>query len=88
MGISSVLQFSVSILAATTAVSASPLLNSRAVISHDAVVGFPETVPSGTTGDVYQAYQPFLKVVNGCVPFPAVDAAGNTGYALGSIYLP
>jgi len=79
MGISSVLQFSVSLLAAT-AVNATPLLKSRGVISHNAVAGFPETVPGGTTGDVYEAYQPFLKVVNGCVPFPAVDAAGNTRY--------
>ena len=71
-------QFSVSVLAAT-AVNAIPLsLESRAVIAHTAVVGFAETVPSGTTGAVYQAYQPFLKVANGCVPFPAVDASGNT----------
>lgn len=49
----------------------------RESIDHDKVVGFPETVPSGTTGDVYKAYQPLLKVVNGCVPFPAVDAQGN-----------
>lgn len=50
----------------------------RASIDHDKVVGFPETVPNGTTGDVYLAYQPLLYVVNGCVPFPAVDAEGNT----------
>jgi hypothetical protein len=41
-------------------------------------VGFSQTVPSGTTGEVYLAYQPDLYVVNGCVPFPAVDASGNT----------
>lgn len=52
----------------------------RDSINHDAVVGFSETVPSGTTGDVYLAYQPFLYVEDGCVPFPAVDAEGNTGY--------
>ncbi|KAJ7055223.1 putative NPP1 domain protein [Mycena amicta] len=57
-------------------------LDKRAVIAHDAVVGFPTTVPSGTTGQVYLAYQPHLKVVNGCVPFPAVDTAGNTGGGL------
>jgi hypothetical protein len=50
----------------------------RASIDSDAVVGFAQTVPSGTTGEVYLAYQPYLKVVNGCVPFPAVDAEGNT----------
>ncbi|PLB49831.1 putative NPP1 domain protein [Aspergillus steynii IBT 23096] len=51
-------------------------------IDHDKVVGFEETIPTGTTGDVYQAYQPYLKVVNGCVPFPAVDASGNTNAGL------
>ncbi|KAG9234897.1 putative NPP1 domain protein [Amylocarpus encephaloides] len=68
-------------LLASAAVDASPI-EKRAVIGHDAVVGFPETVPSGTVGAVYKAYQPFLKVVNGCVPFPAVDASGNTGGGL------
>jgi hypothetical protein len=54
-------------------------LERRAVINHDAVVGFPETVPSGTLGSLYLKYKPFLKVEGGCVPFPAVDASGNTG---------
>jgi len=54
-------------------------LERRAVINHDAVVGFPETVPSGTLGSLYLKYKPFLKVDGGCVPFPAVDASGNTG---------
>ncbi|KAE8132859.1 necrosis inducing protein [Aspergillus pseudotamarii] len=54
----------------------------RASIDHDAVVGFDQTVPSGTTGEVYLAYQPHLYVVNGCVPFPAVDAEGNTNAGL------
>ncbi|RHZ58365.1 hypothetical protein CDV55_106119 [Aspergillus turcosus] len=54
----------------------------RASIASDAVVGFPQTVPSGSTGEVYLAYQPYLKVVNGCVPFPAVDADGNTNAGL------
>lgn len=67
--------------AAAATVTASPTsLDKRAVIASDAVVGFAETVPSGTLGAVYEAYQPFLDVVNGCVPFPAVDASGNTGY--------
>ncbi|KAF7369763.1 putative necrosis and ethylene inducing peptide 2 [Mycena venus] len=63
------------------AVTAAPLWE-RASIASDAVVGFPQTVPSGTTGSVYLAYQPHLKVVNGCVPFPAVDAQGNTNAGL------
>ncbi|KAB8075111.1 necrosis inducing protein [Aspergillus leporis] len=54
----------------------------RASIDHDAVVGFAQTIPSGTTGEVYLAYRPHLKVVNGCVPFPAVDAEGNTNAGL------
>lgn len=66
---------------AVVSVSAAPL-QPRAVIGHDAVVGFPETVPSGTIGNLYLKYKPYLKVVNGCVPFPAVDSAGNTGYVL------
>lgn len=68
-------------LVAALGVDASPTskLQRRVVIAHDAVVGFAEKVPSGTTGVVYEAYQPYLKVVNGCVPFPAVDASGNTG---------
>lgn len=68
------------LLAAASIVSASPLnLVSRAVINHDAVVGFPQTVPSGVIGELYLKYKPWLKVFNGCVPFPVVDTAGNTG---------
>jgi hypothetical protein len=51
----------------------------RTVLGHDQVVGFPQTVPSTATGSSYLKFQPWLKVRNGCVPFPAVDAAGNTG---------
>jgi len=53
-------------------------LERRGTISNADIVGFAQTVPSGTTGDVYSAYQPYLYVVNGCVPFPGVDAAGDT----------
>jgi hypothetical protein len=68
------------LLAVASCVSAWPLaLAPRAVINHDAVVGFPQTVPSGLTGTLFLKYKPFLEVINGCVPFPAVDAAGNTG---------
>ncbi|KAF2209457.1 hypothetical protein CERZMDRAFT_61174 [Cercospora zeae-maydis SCOH1-5] len=72
-----------SLLASTAAVIAAPTsVAKRAVINHDAVVGFPQTVPSGLTGQLYLKYKPYLKVDNGCVPFPAVDANGNTGGGL------
>lgn len=67
-------------LAIATTLAAS--IQRRAVIAHDAVVGFSQTVPSGTVGQLYLKYKPYLKVENGCVPFPAVDASGNTGYEL------
>ncbi|KAF4962040.1 hypothetical protein FSARC_9873 [Fusarium sarcochroum] len=54
----------------------------RAVIGHDAVVGFSQAVPSTTAGSLYLKYKPYLKVFNGCVPFPAVDSKGNTGGGL------
>lgn len=66
-------------LCALTSTSIAAPLERRAVINHDAVVGFPQTVPSGTLGSLYLKYKPFLQVSGGCVPFPAVDASGNTG---------
>ncbi|CAI7616867.1 unnamed protein product [Penicillium glandicola] len=57
-------------------------LSRRGTIASDEIVGFAQTVPSGAVGDLYLAYQPDLYVVNGCVPFPAVDAAGNTNAGL------
>ncbi|KAJ6112373.1 necrosis inducing protein [Penicillium capsulatum] len=58
------------------------LLSPRASIDSDQVVAVDQTVPSGTLGEVYLAYQPNLYVVNGCVPFPAVDMNGNTNAGL------
>lgn len=77
-------RFIVGLLASVVIASPTPVPNikqlvSRAVIAHDAVVSFAETVPATTQGTLYEAYQPFLKVVNGCVPFPAVEADGDTG---------
>ncbi|TVY50048.1 hypothetical protein LOCC1_G000139 [Lachnellula occidentalis] len=72
--ISRLLQLSAALLA----VNASPL-ERRGTVGSDDIVGFPETIPVGT---VYGTYQPYLKVENGCVPFPAVDAAGNTNAGL------
>jgi hypothetical protein len=64
----------------STYVCAAPLgLTPRAVIAHDAIVGFPQTVPSGIEGTLMLKYKPWLEVYNGCVPFPAVNAAGDTG---------
>ena len=68
------LQLSLVLLAT---VSANPI-ERRATIASDAVVGFAQTVPSGTVGSLYLAYKSYLYVYNGCVPFPAVDSAGNT----------
>lgn len=62
----------------TTALCKPTGLKTRAVIDHDAVVGFAEAVPDNSEGDLMLAYKPYLKVSNGCVPFPAVDADGNT----------
>ncbi|KAI1341378.1 NPP1-domain-containing protein [Xylariaceae sp. FL0016] len=66
------------LVAAGLGVSAVPTaLKSRDVIDHDAVVGFSESA-----SDLALTYKPWLKVVNGCVPFPAVDADGNTSGGL------
>ncbi|RDW59727.1 Npp1-containing protein [Coleophoma cylindrospora] len=81
--ISKILKLSLGLAAAAATVSATPVeLQGRGTIGSDVIVGFDQTVPSGTTGDVYLAYQPYLYVVNGCVPFPAVDAAGDTNAGL------
>ncbi|KAI0477061.1 NPP1-domain-containing protein [Xylariaceae sp. FL0804] len=67
-------------VAAALGASAAPLessIDARDVIDHDAVVGFAEAGSATTL-----QYKPFLKVVNGCVPFPAVDAEGNTSGGL------
>lgn len=73
------------------AVHASPLPSSgattllkRSTIASNEIVGLNETIPDGYFGDLYKAYQPYLKIRNGCVPFPAVDIDGNTKY----VYFP
>ena len=74
-----VLSTLLSVIAALVAVNATPVqLQSRGTVSSDSIVGLPQAVPSDTEGALYLAYQPYLYVVNGCVPFPAVDAAGDT----------
>ncbi|MCF9045828.1 NPP1 family protein [Acinetobacter nectaris] len=47
------------------------------VIPHDQVIGFPDKIQG-----YYKTFQPQLKVFDGCVPFPAVDAAGNVSGGL------
>lgn len=69
-----------SCLAAISGVATGRPVERRSVINHDAVVGFPETVPAGTIGELYLKHKPYLKVFNGCVPFPAVEADGDTRY--------
>ncbi|WP_366290945.1 NPP1 family protein [Paenibacillus sp. AN1007] len=53
-----------------------------AVINHDQVVGFQEVTPVTAMQITAKRFQPFLKVYHGCVPFPAVDAQGNTSAGL------
>ncbi len=53
-----------------------------AVIPHTQVVGFQEVTPSTTAQLAAKKFQPTLKVTTGCVPFPAVDAQGNTSGGL------
>lgn len=50
----------------------------RSDIASDAVVGFDTTVPDSTEGTLMETWWPYLYVVDGCVPFPAVDADGDT----------
>lgn len=63
---------------ASTAFSRPQTLKTRADIAHDAVVSFDETVPDTTAGALMLKWKPSLYVVDGCVPFPAVDEDGNT----------
>jgi hypothetical protein len=51
----------------------------RATLAYDAIVNFNEAVPSGITGELMLKYKPWLEVYNGCVPYPAVNAAGDVG---------
>lgn len=67
----------VALSASAPAVLASPLQR-RGTVGNDAIVGLPETVPDTTDGTLYLKYKPFLYRLNGCVPYPAVDADGNT----------
>lgn len=54
------------------------LLQPRAVINHDAVQPFAETVQAGAIGDAIKKFEPFLHIAHGCQSYPAVDANGDT----------
>ena len=72
------LQFTIAVLLCLSISAWSLCIQRRyEVIDHDAVVGFAQAVLSGTVGELYLKYKPYLYVVNGCVPFPAVNADGN-----------
>lgn len=67
------------LLALGAAVTGRPIQR-RGILAPDQIVGLAPAVPNDMTGTLYQAYQPYLDVINGCVPFPAVDINGNTKY--------
>lgn len=64
-------------LAAPSRTHSAPVAK-RSDISSSEVVGFDTTVADDTEGDLMLKWQPYLYVVDGCVPFPAVDAEGDT----------
>ena len=59
------------------ALTATAAASIAAVIPHNRVQGY-----GASLGPVNAAFQPYLNVSSGCVPFPAVDAAGNVGGGL------
>lgn len=69
---------SIAALGASTPGSVASPLQRRGTVGNDDIVGLPQTVPSTTAGTLYLKYKPYLYRVNGCVPYPAVDAEGNT----------
>ncbi|KAH8671327.1 necrosis inducing protein [Xylariales sp. PMI_506] len=69
-------------LLALNSVAIAGRISRRGTVGNDDIVGLPETVPSTTAGTLYLKYKPFLYRVNGCDPYPAVDAEGNTNEGL------
>jgi hypothetical protein len=65
-----------SILAAALAVQATPL-EKRAVVNHDSINPFPETVPNSATGNTFKRFEPYLHIAHGCQSYPAVTANGD-----------
>lgn len=46
-------------------------------VPHDEVERYTEKVPDNLDGDLMMKYKPWLKVVTGCVPYPAVQDDGK-----------
>ncbi|TYZ63929.1 hypothetical protein PybrP1_010507 [[Pythium] brassicae (nom. inval.)] len=53
-----------------------------AVISHDAVKPFAQPAPTTSAHEAAIKFKPQIHISNGCHPYPAVDAAGNTSGGL------
>lgn len=47
-------------------------------IPHNKVEPLAENPGDGEDGKLVMKYKPFLEVVDGCLPYPAVDAQGQT----------
>jgi len=63
-------------------VLATDITANAAIIDHDKVIGFQEVKPTTLTQKIEKQYQPFLNISSGAVPFPAVNAAGDTSGGL------
>ncbi|MBD0381806.1 NPP1 family protein [Paenibacillus sedimenti] len=73
---------SVLLLSAFVSINLAPTADA-AVINHDEVVAILEDPNLDTvTEKAAKRFQPYLRVSNGCVPFPAVDWWGNTSGGL------
>lgn len=51
-------------------------------LPHDQIVPLPVPSPGGAAQQLAARFQPYLTVVTGCAPHPAVDAAGNISEGL------
>ncbi|KAL3425190.1 hypothetical protein PVAG01_04471 [Phlyctema vagabunda] len=71
------LQSLIALVTATAGVVAVPL-QSRAVVAHDSINPFPETVPNST----FNTFEPFMHIAHGCQVYSAVDGDGNTSGGL------
>ncbi|KAE8149796.1 necrosis inducing protein [Aspergillus avenaceus] len=69
------------LLATTMAVQAMPV-ERRAVVSHDSIPPFPETIPDSATGKTFKKFAPYLHIAHGCQSYPAVAANGDVSGGL------